>query len=452
MLTEGPIARRMFFFTLPILAGNVLQSLSGSVNAMWIGRYLGNAALTASTNANTVLFFLIGSMFGLGMATTIFVGQALGKQDVAQAKRVIGTSALFFGGLGLSVALFGSLLTEPLLRLMRTPPDALPLATAYLRVIFAAMPFIYLYTLITMSLRGAGDSKTPFYFLILSVALDAALNPLFIFGFGPVPRMGIAGSAFATLISTGTSMTALMFHLYRTKHVLWMSRSDLGFLRLDRDVLRLLIAKGVPMGLQMVVISLSLVATIGLVNHFGSLTTAAYGASFQMWNYIQMPAFAVGQAVTSMAAQNVGAGRWDRIDGIAWTGVGFNVALTGTLVAAVYLFSGTTLGLFLRDPQAIDVARHVNAIAVWSFLLMGASMVLGGVMRSTGAVIPPLVILVVAFWGVRFPFAWLMQGTLAADAIWWSFPVGGAVSVVLTMAYYRFGRWRQVQVPSPPLT
>src|SRR6478609_3801275 len=121
MLTEGPVAKKMFLFTLPILAGNVLQSLSGSVNAMWIGRFLGTQALTASTNANSILFFLIGSMFGFGMATTIFVGQSLGRKDTSYAKRVIGTSASFYFIVSVALALVGAAVTQPLLRAMNTP-------------------------------------------------------------------------------------------------------------------------------------------------------------------------------------------------------------------------------------------------------------------------------------------------------------------------------------------
>lgn len=439
MLTEGPIAKRMFFFTLPILAGNVLQSLSGSINAMWIGRMLGETALTASSNANVVLFFLISVMFGFGMATTVFIGQALGRKDLGHAKRVIGTSASFFAAVSLAVAGLGALLTDDILGLLRTPPDARPLAVAYLRIVFAAMPLIYSTTFVMMSLRGAGDAKTPFIFLVLSIVMDAALNPLLI------TRYGIAGSAMATFISTGVSFFALLVYLYRTRHFLRLERGEFGYLIINRFILKALVAKGVPMGLQMIVISGGLAAMMGLVNHFGSQTAAAYGATFQLWNYIQMPALAVSQAVTAMAAQNVGARRWDRVTGIARAGLLFNFLLTGSLVLVAYAFGASVLQIFLRNPAATSMAVHINALGVWSFVFLGVSMVLSGLMRSTGTVVPPLLILVFALWGVRFPFAWLMQGPLGADAIWWSFPVGAVVSALLSLVYYRLGSWRMIE-------
>ena len=127
-LTQGAIGRTLLLFSLPILAGNVLQSLNGSVNSIWVGRYLGEAALTATSNANIILFFLLGAVFGVGMAATILVGQSIGANDLDQAKRVVGTSASFFGIVSAAVSLLGFLLAPALLAWMRMPGDALPLA------------------------------------------------------------------------------------------------------------------------------------------------------------------------------------------------------------------------------------------------------------------------------------------------------------------------------------
>jgi len=449
-LIEGAIAPTLFFFTLPILASNVLQSLNGSVNSIWVGHYLGEAALTATSNANTILFFLLTLVFGVGMAATILVGQSVGARDVAQAKRVVGTSATFFVVGSLIIAALGGVATQPLLAVMQTPPDAMPYATAYLRIIFAAIPFLFAYTFLMMVLRGAGDSKTPFFFLVLSVLLDIALNPLLIFGAGPIPRLGIAGSALATLIAQVVSLASLLVHLYRARHFLWLHGAEWRLLRPDPRLLRALIVKGLPMGLQMIVLSGASIAVISLVNRFGSQTTAAYGAALQLWNYIMMPALAVGMAASSMAAQNVGARRWDRVRRTALTGVLFNVLMTGALVVILYLFNRAALSLFLPDgSDALALAQHINAIVVWSFVLFGISMVLGGVVRSTGAAVPPLIVLFVSLWLIRLPLAVALMGPWQADGIWWSFPVGAGVSAVLMWLYYRYGGWRRAHMLAP---
>jgi putative MATE family efflux protein len=439
---------------------NVLQSLNGSINSVWVGRYLGEAALTATTNANLIMFFLLGVVFGIGMATTILVGQSVGARNIEQARRVVGTGAAFFVGISVLASVLGYVATPVLLRIMGTPADAQPFAIAYLRIIFVALPAMYFYTFLMMTLRGAGDSKTPFYFMLVSVGLDIALNPLLIFGLGPVPAMGIAGSAMATLIAQTVALAGLLGWLYRSKHFLAFGRQELHYLRPDFTILRALVAKGLPMGLQMVVITSSALVMIALVNAHGSQTAAAYGAGAQLWTYIQMPALAIGAAVSSMVAQNVGAKRWDRISRIAMMGVTFNVLLSGALVLLVYLFNQGALRLFLHgDSAAVMIGQHINAIVVWSFLFFGVTFVLFGVVRATGAVYAPLLILTLGLWLVRYPFALLLSPKWGADAIWWSFPLGSLVSVLAAIGYYRYGGWRQARmlgnappVAQPPTT
>src|ERR1700738_2197523 len=214
-LTEGSISRGLLQFALPILFANVLQSLNGSVNSIWVGRFLGEAALTATSVANTVMFLLIGAAFGIAMAASILVGHSIGANNMAEAKRVVGTSATFFAGISVAMAVIGLLICEPILIAMKTPAASLPLAIAYMRVIFLALPCLYMYAFVMSMLRGAGDSKTPFYFMVLSVVIDIGLNPVFIFGLGPIPRLGIAGSALATFVSQGIRLTALIMHLCR---------------------------------------------------------------------------------------------------------------------------------------------------------------------------------------------------------------------------------------------
>jgi putative MATE family efflux protein len=297
------------------------------------------------------------------------------------------------------------------------------------------------------ALRGAGDSKTPFKYLVLSVVLDILLNPLLIFGLGPVPRLGIAGSATATLIAQAASLAALLVHLYRTKHFLRIRRRELSLFRADWTIVRLLVVKGVPMGLQMFVISSSMIALTTLVNRFGSQETAAFNAAMQLWNYIQMPAVAIAAAVSSMAAQNVGAAKWDRVGKVAGTGVAYNFLIGGSLIAIVYALNRRALGLFLpATGAALDIAAHLNARVTWSFAFFGVSIVLFGVVRATGAVFAPLVMLIVSLWLIRVPFAYLMMDHWQADAIWWSFPLASIASMLMAVGYYRFGGWRDVKM------
>lgn len=446
-LTEGPIGRNLLLFSLPILAGNIAQSLNGSVNAIWVGRFLGEAALTATANANNIMFFLIGSVFGIGMAASILIGQSIGARDIGQARRIMGSSATFFIGISVLIAIAGQFVSHRLLLAMGTPEASLEMADAYLRVIFLAMPLLYAFAFFSAALRGAGDARTPFRFLLLSVGLDIVLNPLLIFGYGPLPELGVAGSAWATLVSQATALLAMALYLRHKRHVLWLGRVDMHLFLPDWTIIRTLVVKGVPMGLQMVLISLAMIMMMSLVNHYGTDTAAAYGASMQLWTYVQMPAMAIGAACSTMAAQNVGAGHWPRVEATTRYGVVFNFLLTGVLIAPIILLDRWTLALFLPGGSAsLDIARHLNHIAVWSFLFFGVNFVVSGVVRSTGAVMVPLLILAVTMWGIRVPFARWLQPSLGVDAIWWSFPVSALLAMLMSLAYYRWGRWREAHM------
>lgn len=446
-LTQGPIGRTLLAFALPTLGGNVLQSLNASVNAVWVGHYLGEAPLTAATNGNAVLFLLMGIVFGIVMATGIMVGHAVGARDIQQAKRIVGTSAVFFVLLSLGTAVLGALTARPILLLMGTPPDALPYAVSYMRLVFVATPAMFFYIYVAMTLRGAGDARTPFIFLVVSVLLDIALNPVLIFGWGPLPELGIAGAGLAMLISQTVTLAAMLILLYRRHHFLCIRRAELSYLKMDPAILKVLVVRGVPMGLQMLIVSSSLLIMLGLINQFGTDVTAGFGAAMQLWTYLQMPAFAVGSAVTIMAAQSIGAGRWDRVAQTTRAGVAITLGITGALIVIVYLFNTTAVGFFLPGASvATGIAAHINVIVAWSYILFGATLVLLGAVRSTGAVAGPLLVLFGSLWVARIPFAYLLAPSWGADAIWWSFPFGSVVALLAAYLYYRFGGWRRVSI------
>jgi Na+-driven multidrug efflux pump len=211
-----------------------------------------------------------------------------------------------------------------------------------------------------------------------------------------------------------------------------------------------LVRKGLPMGGQILVISLSGLLMISLVNRFGVDTSAAFGAALQIWNYIQMPAFAVGQAVSAMAAQNVGAGKWDRVNRIAAIGVGFAIVITGSVIAALELLGPHAFSPFLpAGSMGLTIAAHLNHIATPSYMFFAIAMVLFATVRSTGAVMLPLAIMTISLLLVRFPLADAFLSSHGADAIWWSFPISSGLVALLALVYYRLGTWRTARMTAP---
>ena len=442
-LTSGPVMRTLVLFALPTLGSNLLQSLNGTINSIWVGRLIGEAALAATANANIIMFLTFAGVFGFGMAATVKMGQNFGAGNEDAARRTFGTALGLCLGMILLVASLGWIFAPALLDLLQTPGESYGLALAYLRIIFLSMPGGMLTVMIAMGLRGAGDSRTPFLFMALSVGLDVVLNPLLIAGVGPFPEMGIAGSALSTLIAGYVSLTALLAYIYSRDLPLRLRGREIGYLVPRRSEMAYIVGKGFPMGAQMLLVSSAGIVFIGLVNREGLLVAAAYGAALQLWTYIQMPAMAIGAGVSAMAAQAIGAGLPGRLDQISRAGVGANLLMTGALTALLLLFDRAALVLFLGpDSPAVPLARHIQFLASWSFILFGVTIVLFGTMRAGGAVWVPLVVLGISLFPARLGFYYLAEPMLGADALWLSFPAGSLVSMTLAILAYRRKGWR----------
>ena len=443
-LTEGPLTRTLLFFALPQLIGNVLQSLNGSINAIWVGQLLGDEALAATANSNILMFLLFALVFGFGMAATVRIGQAWGANDVIAARRVLGAALGLTGMISLVMATLGILFADKVLDLLATPGAAHDQELAYLRVVFIANPIATITTMIAMGLRGSGDAATPLRFMILATVLDVILNPILILGLGPAPALGIAGSAWATVIATTIGFGAMLVWIYAKDLPLRLRGAELAWLKPRWDEVRYLLSNGLPMGAQMLVISGAGVIMIGLVNREGVVTAAAYGALLQIWNYIGMPAMAIGGAVSAMVAQHIGAGREDRVDAISLSGSLTNFAMTGVLIAALAPFDRPVLELFLgATSPSVQAALHIQDLAIWTYLPFGVTIVLFGTLRAYGANYAALLVLFTSMYVVRLGAYYLLYPLLGADALWYSFVISSITSLGFTLLVYFRLPWRK---------
>ncbi|HZV18047.1 MAG TPA: MATE family efflux transporter [Sphingobium sp.] len=443
-LTAGPIFSTLVIFTLPTLFANILQSLNGSINSIWVAHFLGESALAATANANIIMFLMFSLIFGFGLAASVVVGQSFGRGDITTARHAFGSALGFCLVLSLLIAVAGYLWSDHILAALSTPPDVFKLAKAYLHYTFFGLPAILMFVMMMMGLRGAGDAMTPLWFMILSVSLDVLLNPVFILGLGPAPRMGIAGSAFASATAAYFSLVAMTVYIYWRDLPLRLRGHELTYLKPHWGLLKVVAGRGVPMGLQMIIMSLSTLVIIGFVNREGTATVAAFAAAQQLWNYIQMPAMAVGGAVSAMAAQNIGAGRWDRVEKTTGIATLINIGITGSLILLIALFDEPILSLFLKGGgEAIATGQHMMHMINWSFVLFGIAMVMFGTMRANGIVLAPLIILTVSLFFVRIGFYFASYPVLGVDGLWLAFPVSTTVTMLLGWAYYRWGRWRE---------
>lgn len=438
-LLSGSVARTLLGFTLPTLGASILQSLNGSINAIWVGHTLGETALAATLNGNMVLFLLMAFIFGAGQAAMILVGKAIGANDLMEARRVMGTTVGAFSVISVAIAVGGVFASEWILKLLSTPSGAAELALVYLRVVFLGLPASLLSALLMMGLRGSGDSMSPLWFTILSVALDLVLNPILILGLGPAPPLGIAGSAIAMSVANLVTLGAVIAWIYRRDLPIRLGREELRFLRPSPRLFREIVAKGLPMGLQMIVMTVAAMSVLGLVNREGVLATAAYSVAQQLWGYLQMPAMAVAAGVSAMTAQSIGAGDLKRARQTVRAGLIISVAVTMALLLLMLPLDGVLVSLFVGErSDASPEARHILRIASWGFPLFAMTSVLFAHARAYGVVVRPLLIVVIAMFPLRLGFAFGAYRWLEADALWLSVPIGMTASCLMAAGLHRW--------------
>jgi putative MATE family efflux protein len=441
-LTSGPVAKTLFAFALPSLLVNIIQVMNGTIASIFVGKMLGEAALAATANANQIMFVVFAVVFGFAMAATIMVGQAAGRGDMAEVRRTTGASVGFFAIGGIVTALLCWLTAPVVLRLLGTPDAVFGPALVYMRAMMIGLPIAIINMLLPSLLRGVGDAVSPLRATLLNVVVIAIAAPLLIKGFG------IAGAAWAGILSNLASTTYQIWHIYRVDLPIRLRGPELRLLIPDWAHAKPVMTLGFPLGISMLVMGISQIGMIGLINREGMETVAAFGAANQIWGFLQMPSFAVGTAVSAMVAQNIGAGKWDRIDRITGAGIAINFLMAGVLVAIITLFQVPLLGLFLPSGSAsISLGAHISLLLNWTFILMGVSTIVTSVVRSNGAVMVPLIILIVTAVVLRFAIGFLGYPVWGADAIWAAFIAHIVVSTIWSLAYYRWGRWREKTIP-----
>nr|NNM89758.1 MATE family efflux transporter [Bacilli bacterium] len=436
--------RKMALFLIPLMLSNALQSIGQLIGTIVVGRWLGVNALAAISAFFPLFFLMVSFIIGLGAGSSILIGQAFGAKNTERLKAVIGTTISFTFLLGVVLALIGGIFTWDLLRLIGTPSNVIAVTVHYARILFWSLPVLFVYFAYTTFMRGTGDSKTPFYLLIISTAINLIMLPILVFGWIGFPKLGVYGSAFASVISTVITLIVMLIWLKVKNHPLQFDRSVRRHLLMDGSILKLVLRLGIPSSVQMIMVSLSEIAVITFVNAYGSNATAAYGAVNQVASYVQLPAISIGIAVSIFAAQAIGAKKNERLPVIFRSGLVLNYLLGGIFIILVYLFSSDILSWFLTSASTEAIAHRLVMITLWSYLIFGNASIVSAIMRASGTVLWPLVFSVASIWGVEVPVAYTLSHftSLGIAGIWVGYPAAFLVNLLLQYLYYRFS-WKK---------
>ena len=384
-MLNGPVLPRLLSFALPLMLSSMLQLTFNAADVIVVGRFEGDAALAAVGAPGSLINLLVNLFLGLSVGANVVVAQCCGAGDYRQTGEAVHTAvALSLVG-GVLVGVFGFLLAGPLLGLMSTPAEVLPLATSYMRIYFLGMPANMLYNFGAAILRAIGDTRRPLAYLTLAGVVNVVLNLLFVIAF----HMGVSGVALATIISQLISATLVTLCLIRTDGAIHL---DVRRIRLHPDKVWRIARVGLPAGLQGMVFSLSNVLIQSTVNSFGKSAVAGNTTASNLEGYIYVAMNSIHQGAITFTGQNVGAKKYDRISKVcgaslvAVTGIG--LALGGFLMLA----KGWLFRIYTNDDAVIAAAGLRSGIIAPTYFLCGMMEVMVGLLRGMGSSVTPMVV------------------------------------------------------------
>ncbi|MDD4889285.1 MAG: MATE family efflux transporter [Phycisphaerae bacterium] len=440
-LTTGSIPRHLIAFSLPMLAGTALQTAYSFINAIWVGRFLGKQSLAAIAVSFPVVFVLIAIGAGMTLATNIQVSQHYGARDMASVRRVVNNSTILIAIFSLVLVVVGEFFTPAILRAMDTPPTVYPLACDYMRIFLLSLPLGFGLFLTRSMLQGIGDSTTPLYFQSAAVVLTALLDPVLMFGWLGAPKLGLNGTAWATLIAQAFGLTALVATLRARRSPV---APRLGFRDFDAATQWTTIRIGLPSAVQQSLVSVGMVFVIGMVNGFGEDASAAFGAASRVDQLAFMPAMTIGMAVATLAGQNIGAGHYHRIREILLWGcvLGGSLTLAGSVLAIT--IPRFLLRIFTTDPVVIEMGATYLRIVGMGYVFFSIMFVSNGIINGAGHTLVTTAVTLITLWVVRVPVAYALSRHLhRVDGVWWAMAVSFIVAMATSLTYYSTGRWRR---------
>ena len=447
-LTEGQPLRLLFFFSLPMVAGNLFQQLYNMVDTAVVGKFVGEDAVAAVGSSFPIVFLSVAVAAGLSMGCNVVVSQLFGAGRIHEMKSTISTAIISLSVLGLILMALGTISAGPLLELLGTDPDIMADSQTYLRIDFGGAVFLFLYNSLNGIYNAQGDSKTPLIFLMISSLTNIVLDLLFVIRF----HMGVAGVAWATLIAQGICAVASLAVLFlRMKRLPCEAGKEGEKIPLFHKIAVKRIAQiGLPSMLQQSLVSLSMMMMQGLVNSYGKVLVAGYTAATKIDTLAMLPNLNFSNAMSSYTAQNIGAGRYDRVKQGLKASLFMVVVFSLLITVIIFLFGDQLLSLFL-DPGDTSGAlgcglTYMHTVSLF-YILMGLLFVSNGMLRGSGDMGAfTLSSMANLFSRVAVAYALAYLTPLGANAIWWSIPAGWAIGSVVSLLRVKSGKWMRQAV------
>lgn len=430
-MTKGNITRHLVNFALPLLLGNLFQQLYNMVDTWVVGNYVSNEAFSAVGTVGPVINTLIGFFLGLSSGAGVVISQYYGAGREEKVRQAVHTALMLTLALGVVFTVAGIAMTPLMLQLMKTPAEVAPEQATYLRIYFAGVIGLLLYNMGSGILRAVGDSRRPFYFLVVSAVLNTVLDLLFVIKF----HMGVEGVAYATIIAQAVSAVLTLWVLMRAEGGI---RLELRALRFTWSVLRQIVAVGIPAALQMAITAFSNVFVQSYINYFSTDCMSGWTAYNKVDQLMILPVQSISMANTTFVGQNLGVGDTPRAKKGVRTSLWLSVAVTAVLLIPVLLFAPDLTAFFNSKAEVVSYGALLLRLLSPFYFFFCINQIYAGALRGAGNSQVPMWIMLGSFVVFRQIYLYIMANFISNEIIpiALSYPAGWFVCSVATLLYY----------------
>lgn len=435
IMTEGSIWKKILFFSIPLILGNLFQQLYNTVDSIIVGNYIGSEALAAVGSSGSLINLLIGFCIGASAGAGVVIAQFYGAQDKEGVRKAVHTTIAIAIAAGAILTIVGIVTTPLLLKAMGTPKEVFDQASIYLKVYFGGILFSVFYNMSAGILNAVGNSKRSLVYLMIAATSNIFLDLLFVVVF----KMGIVGAAIATDISQLLSCIFIILFLVRSEDVYRVKLKDI---RCYDNLLGKILKIGLPTGVQNIVISLSNVIVQSSVNSFGAVAMAGFAAYIKVDGFNILPVLSFSMAATTFVGQNVGAGRLDRVKKGMYVSVAMGIIYTVCTGILLLAFAPQVIGVFTQNGKVVEYGVYIMRFFCPFYWMLGILHILAGTIRGTGKTMQAMVVFLFSLCIFRVLWIWgAMSVSHKIGGVMLGYPLSWLVGLVMILIYVWKGNW-----------
>lgn len=440
-MVVGSPRKVLIQFAIPIILGNLFQQFYNMADSIVVGKFVGKNALAAVGASYAITNIFIAIAVGGGIGSSIIISQYLGAQNYCNMKKGILTALVNFVLIGLALSILGNIFCKPLLVVLNTPNNILSDAVVYLKIYFGGMTFLFLYNIVSNIFNSLGDSRTPLNLLIFSSTFNVILDIIFVAVF----HWNVAGVAAATVIAQGVSSILALVILFKKVQKNYPPHTHVSY---SFDITERMLTVAIPSIIQQSIVNIGMLLVQSVVNGYGSAVLAGYSASMRFESICVIPMVGVGNAISTYTAQNMGAGKTERVNKGYHAGYIIIITVAIIICLILLLFGDKLLMAFLNTgskSKAFDTGLSYLHFMAFFFIIMGMKSITDGVLRGAGDVIAFTFANLVNL-TIRVSFAHIFAPIIGVQAVWIATPVGWTANFLISFAWYLTGKWKLKKV------